>query len=43
MQQRHETEAKFLAVVGLPERRELLRLADADANAYFEAMFGELT
>ena len=43
MQRRLDAELGHLAATGLPERRNLVMLAKSDANAYFEAMFEELT
>jgi hypothetical protein len=38
MQRRHEVETKCLATTSLPERRDLMMLANADAKAYLEPM-----
>jgi hypothetical protein len=40
MQMRHEAEVEHLPTADLPERAELLELAEADAIAYFVTMFG---
>jgi len=40
MQLRHEAEVEHLPTADLPERQDLLELAEGDAIAYFETMFG---
>ena len=40
MQLRHEADVKHFPTGDLPERADLLKLAEADAVTYFENMFG---